>query len=337
MASVRRSIGWAMTTSAFVDEAAIAEAQAFNAELERMLAELPRPDTVPPEVTRQARREGRGFFPAPVFLPQARELSAPGRSGDIRLRVLAPETEATGIYFHIHGGGMCLGACDEQDERLWALVEATALCVVSVEYRLAPEHPYPAGPDDCEDAALWLLEHGAAELDAPAVFAIGGESAGGYLSALTLLRLRDRHDAGGAFRAANLVYGVYDQSLTPSQRLWGERYLVLSTPLIEWFSDQYLPNIPRDERRDPDVSPLYADLQDLPPALFTVGDLDPLLDDTLFMQARWRAAGNETELRVYPEGVHAFNYFPLALGRACNEDQYDFLRSRVGSFASDPT
>jgi acetyl esterase len=316
-------------TSPAVDAAAIEEARAFNAELERMLAELPLPHTIPASVTRQARREGRGFFPAPEFLPQAREIVAPGRAGDIRLRVLAPEGEATGIYVHIHGGGMCLGACDEQDIRLWDLVQATNLCVASVEYRLAPEHPYPAGPDDCEDAAVWLLEHGPSELDAPGIFAIGGESAGGYMSAVTLLRLRDRHDAARSFRAANLVYGVYDQSLTPSQRLWGARYLVLSTPLIQWFGDQYLPNVPRDERRDPDMSPLYADLHDLPPAIFTVGDLDPLLDDTLFMEARYRAAGNETELRIYPEGVHAFNYFPLALARACNEDQYRFLRERV--------
>jgi acetyl esterase/lipase len=317
------------TISPSIDEAAIEEARAFNTELERLLAEQPPVHTVPPAVTRQARRDGRGFFPAPEFLPQAREIVAPGRAGDIRVRVLASESEATGIYVHIHGGGMCLGACDEQDLRLWDLVQSTNLCVASVEYRLAPEHPYPAGPDDCEDAVLWLLENGASELGAPGVFAIGGESAGGYMTAVTLLRLRDRHDAAGSFRAANLVYGVYDQSMTPSQRRWGERYLVLSTPLIEWFGDLYLPDVPRDERRDPDMSPLYANLHDLPPAIFTVGDLDPLLDDTLFMEARYRAAGNETELRVYPEGVHAFNYFPLAIARACNEDQYGFLRERL--------
>ena len=80
------------------------------------------------------------------------------------------------------------------------LARETQLVVASVDYRLAPEHPYPAAPDDCEDAALWLLDGGAQELGAPAVLAIGGESAGGHLSALTLLRLRDLH--GVAMRSA---------------------------------------------------------------------------------------------------------------------------------------
>ena len=96
------------------------------------------------------------------------------------------------------------------------LAEATGLAIASVEYRLGPEHPHPAGPDDCEDAALWLLGGGAAELGAPERFAIGGESAGGHLSALTLLRLRAR--GGPTFAAANLVFGAFDLSLTPNAR-----------------------------------------------------------------------------------------------------------------------
>ncbi len=111
-----------------------------------------------------------------------------------------------------------------------ALAESTGLCAVSVDYRLSPEYPYPAAPDDCEDAALWLLERGFAELDVPEVATIGGESAGAHLSATTLLRLRDRHGVTDAFRAANLVYGVYDLSMTPSSRNWGDSFLVLSTP-----------------------------------------------------------------------------------------------------------
>jgi acetyl esterase len=137
--------------------------------------------------------------------------------------VLAPEVPARGIYLHPHGGGWVLGDCDLQDPLLWDLAQATGLCVASVGYRLAPEHPYPAAPDDCEDAALWLLEHGPVELDTPAVFVVGGESAGANLSVITLLRLRDRHAIMSAFRAASVIYGCYDVSMTPSQRLWGER------------------------------------------------------------------------------------------------------------------
>lgn len=91
---------------------------------------------------------------------------------------------------------------------------------------------------------------------------------------------------------------------------------MLSTPAIRWFVEQFVPD--PSVHRDPAVSPLYADLRGLPPALFTVGTLDPLLDDTLFVYGRWVAAGNEAELTVYPGGVHGFNLFPTALARSAN-------------------
>ena len=87
----------------------------------------------------------------------------------------------------------------------------------------------------------------------------------------TLLRLRDRHGITGAFAAAVFQYGSFDLSMTPSQRLWGERNLVLSGPIISWFLDQFLPTQDREQRRDPDISPLFADLSGMPPAIFTVG------------------------------------------------------------------
>ena len=124
------------------------------------------------------------------------------------------------------------------------------------------------------------------------------------LAAVTLLRLRDRHGITGAFAAANLLYGVFDLAMTPSLRSWGERALVLSRPIMEHFFTMFLPGMDDEARRAPDISPLYADLHDMPPALFTVGTQDPLLDDTLFMEARWRAAGARTELAVLPEAVH---------------------------------
>jgi acetyl esterase len=306
----------------------LGEARAFNAEFERDLATRPPVYAVPPEQTRRARRDGVGILGAPEFLPQAREVTVPARGGEIRARVLAPESEPAGVYLHIHGGGWVLGACDEQDVRLWELVEATGLCAVSVNYRLAPEHPYPAGPDDCEDAALWLLERGLQELGAPDPIAIGGESAGAHLSVTTLLRLRDRHGLAGRIHAANLVFGVYDLSMTPSQRLWGDRELGLSTPAMRWFGDCFVPELDLEERRRPDVSPLYAELENLPPALFTVAELDLLVDDSLFLAARWQAAGNEAEVRMWPEALHGFTGFPIALARAAREAQYEFLRAQ---------
>lgn len=300
------------------------ETRAFNGQLAQLLATLPPLESVPIEVTRRVRTEGGGVFPAPALLPQARELTVPARGGELRLRMLAPEGEPAGVYLHLHGGGFCLGGCDQQDPRLLALARATGLVAASVEYRLAPEHPFPAALDDCENAALWLLEHGAAALGAPARFAIGGESAGAYLAATTLLRL-PRH----AFAAANLVYGVYDFSGTPSRRAAEVSTLVLSGPTMDFFDRCFMPGLDAEARRDPALSPLYADLCGLPPAIFTVGTNDPLLDDTLFMEARWRAAGNRTALHVAEEAVHGFNLFPIAAARLANDAQHEFLKEAL--------
>jgi acetyl esterase len=313
-----------------LDEAALAESRAFNEAVIELLEQEPSVHLLPPDESRRARREGKSVFPPPDFLPRAYDVAVPTRAGEIRARVVPPDSEVTGVYLYLHGGGWVLGCCDEQDDRLAALADATGLCAVSVDYRLAPEHPYPDGPDDCEDAALWLLERGREELGSPKRFAIGGESAGAHLAVTTLLRLRDDHGISGAFGAANLVFGVYDLSMTPSQRNWGDRYLILSTPMMHWFGRAFIGDRTTDELRDPDISPLYAELDDLPPALFSVGDQDPLLDDSLFMAARWRAAGNDAELKVWPESLHGFTAFPLAVARAANEAQYDFLRVALG-------
>ncbi len=312
-------------------ETLLAETRAFNAELERLLATMPSVHTVPPEQTRYARREGRGLFPAPVFLPGARTLEIDGPVGPLPLRIIAPEREPGGTFLHVHGGGWTLGNHDLQDARLDRLARETGLAVVSVGYRLAPENPYPAAPDDCEAAALWLLgTEGRATVGAGSPLAIGGDSAGAHLAVVTLLRLRDRHGITGAFDAAVLEYGGFDLSMTPSQRLWGERNLVLSEAIISWFADQFLPAHDREQRRDPDISPLFAELSGMPPAIFTVGTQDPLLDDTLFMEARWRAAGHPTELRIWPEAPHGFLSLPMSVADAAVAAEHDFLLRTLG-------
>ncbi|HZU80571.1 MAG TPA: alpha/beta hydrolase fold domain-containing protein, partial [Acidimicrobiales bacterium] len=198
----------------------------------------------------------------------------------------------------------------------------------SVDYRLAPEHPFPAGPDDCESAALWLLDAAGPEFGTERLL-VGGESAGAHLAALTLVRLRDRLGSVERFAGANLVFGQYDMSGTPSVRRWGPRNLVISTPIIEWFADNFLPGLSAEERRRPGISPLFADLSGLPPALFTVGALDPLLDDSLFMHARWQGAGNSSELRVYPESPHGFTAFPSRMAQMAQAEQLAFLAARA--------
>ena len=303
----------------FRPEAISPETAAFNAQLEAMFATLPPAYTQEPQKIREGREAGKGIFGPIVRSPMARDRSIEGPGGPLPLRVFVPDT-IRGVYLHIHGGGHVLGRAHHSDERNEAIAHNCKVAVVSVDYRLAPEHPYPAGPDDCESAALWLVEHAKADFGSDRIM-IGGESAGAHLAAVTLVRLRDRHSFTG-FAAANMVFGVFDLSGTPSVRRWGDRELVLSAKTMQWFSDHFVPS---DKRREPDVSPLYAGLAGMPPALFTIGTLDPLLDDSLFMHARWLAAGNDSELAVYPGGVHGFTSFDYPLARQANARINAFL------------
>jgi acetyl esterase len=307
----------------FRADAISAETRTLNEAMVKLLTDQPNWWVVGAEATRAARRRGDGPFPPPVFSARAITRTIPGPGGlDIPLRIIAPAASPRGVYLHIHGGGWVLGGADMQDPMLERIADATGLAVVSVEYRLAPEHPYPAGPDDCEAAAAWLAHNAKAEFGSDAV-TVGGESAGGHLSAVTVLRMRDRHGYTG-FRGANLVYGAFDMSMTPSQRQFGETRLVLRTSDIVQFANAFLPTV--TERRDPDISPLFADLRGLCPALFSVGTSDALLDDTLFMYGRWVAAGNAAELAIYPGGAHGFTLFPNRLADEAGARSEEFLR-----------
>ena len=250
-----------------------------------------------------------------------------GPAGPVRLRTFTHE-QPQAVLFHIHGGAWMAGTPDAMDLLHEIIVDTCEVAVVSVDYRLAPEHPYPAAPDDCEAAAAWLVEHAADEFGSDRLF-IGGESAGAHLAAVTLLRMRDKHDVADRFVGANLVFGAYDLSRTPSQRGVG---ITPGTDILDGTGepiDLFLSGMPAEARRDPDVSPLYADLRGLPPALFSVGTNDHLLDDTLFMATRWEVAGNRSELLVYPETPHgcialpsvAAHFFPRLFGffRECLE------------------
>ncbi|MGF1665971.1 MAG: alpha/beta hydrolase [Acidimicrobiia bacterium] len=296
-----------------------AEVVAFNAMIEETTRDLPKIWDVGPVVARAARDEGASVFGPLVLSDRARQIDIDGPGGSLPVRVFEP-AEPRGVLLHMHGGGWVLGAANHHDPMLERLADATGLVVASVDYRLAPEHPYPAGPDDCEAAALWLVENGPAELGGP-LLAIGGESAGAHLSAVTMIRLRDRHGLA-PFRAALLTYGCFDLRGTPSLAAFGDRPLILNTSVTRWFVEQFVGG---EDLEQADISPLFADLSGLPPALFTVGDADPLLDDSLFMAARWRAADNDADLDIWPGGIHAFDYFETDYGLAARAGMAEFL------------
>ena len=255
-----------------------------------------------------ASRAAMATMYAPVEGAEVREIAG------VPCRLFLPEGPATAVYLHFHGGGMILGAPEMNDAGNQLLARERGLAVVSVDYRLAPEHPYPAGPDDGVAVARWLLENAEADLGSGRLL-LGGESAGGYMAAAVALRIRDELGAIDRVLGLELVFGVYDWGRSPSQR--GLRPSdgpdILSPEGIELFGDCYLPGRTDDERRAPEVSPAFADLRRLPPARFSVGTGDHLLDDTLFMASRYAAAGNEVDLWVGPDLPHGFMWFPCGL------------------------
>lgn len=236
----------------------------------------------------------------------------------VRCRVFVPDDlPARAVYLHFHGGGMILGAPEMNDVANLDLCRRTNMAVVSVDYRMAPEHPYPAGPDDGSAVAAWLLEHAEDEFGSARLLT-GGESAGGYMAAAVLLRIRDEFGAAHRVDGANLVYGVYDWGRPPSQR--GLRVTdvpdILDPAGIVFFGECYLPGMNDDERRAPGISPAFADLRELPPVLMSVGTADHLLDDTLMLAARWAAAGNEVDLFVAPDLPHGFGAYACGITEA---------------------
>jgi acetyl esterase len=255
--------------------------------------------------------------PGPSNPPAVDELvGVGGRTVPLRIHVPAGRA-ATGAFLEIHGGGFYLGSAASSDVRNRQLADALGIVVVSVDYRLAPEHPWPAAPDDCETAALWLAEH-AEQRFGTTKLGVGGFSAGATLAMTTLLRLRDRGIT--AFGSAVLQFGTYDLSAqTPAGRLIADEY----------FLEAYAGT--RSDRTNPDLSPIYAEPAGLPPVLMVVGEDDVLLQDNLAMAARLSGAQVDVDLRIYPASPHGFTAHPTPMARAALEDIQTWLTGHLGA------
>jgi len=263
----------------------------------RPLHELPpveaRANAMPPEL---------GGPEQPVH--QVVNRKVPGDGGLIPVRVYRPSAASplpALIYFH--GGGFVLGGLDMVDRTCRAMANASGCVVISVDYRLAPEHPFPAAADDAFAATQFVAEHAADFGVDPSLIAVGGDSAGGNLATVVALRARDAGGPALAFQL--LVYPLVDftDHDSGSMREFAEGHF-LTTAIMDYFADHYLP--PGVDRRQPWVSPLKANLAGLPPASVLTAECDPLRDQGEAFAARLKQAGVQTALKRYDGMIHPF-------------------------------
>ena len=235
-----------------------------------------------------------------------RDIEIPGPAGTIAARVYDPAPEPAGTVVFYHGGGFVFGRLDDFDALCRTLAVTSGARVVSVDYRLAPEHPFPAAPDDAFAALVWIAEQ---YPESPIV--VAGDSAGGNLAAVSALRARE---AGGPELALQvLVYPVVDCDLTrPSYAEYADTKLILNKPEMEWFMNHYLP----DEalRTHPYAAPIRASsFEKLPPAYVVIAQHDPLRDEGLEYAAKLEAAGVPVTVRHYDDQIHVFFTLPNLL------------------------
>ena len=243
--------------------------------------------------------------PPDVRVP-TEDRAVPGAAGAVPVRVYRPASGgAAPVVVYFHGGGWVIGDLDSCDTICHRLSGGVPAVVVSVDYRLAPEYPYPAAVDDCDAVTTWVAEH-AGELGAdPSRLAVAGDSAGGNLAAVVARRARDRGGPPIAFQL--LVYPVTDATRSlPSYVENGSGYL-LDADTMAWFYRLYLAGADPEQ---PDVSPLFVeDCSGLPPGLVVTAEFDPLRDEGEAYAERLRLAGVDVATSRYDGMIHMFYGF----------------------------
>ncbi len=278
----------------------------------------PRIESLPPAQARAETVRGalavRGPLPA---LPRIEELEIPGSGGPIRARLYAPDAEpgGTGLLVYFHGGGWVIGDLDTCEGLCRFLASESGAAVLAVDYRLAPEHRFPAAVEDAVAALAYAAERAGYLGADPDRIAVGGDSAGGNLAAVAAQAARSGEAPRPAFQL--LIYPVCDLSeKRPSYHLFREGFL-LTEAEMDWFRAQYL----RDPgaERDPRVSPLLAeDLSGLAPAYIATAGFDPLRDEGEEYARRLSAVGVPVALRRHEGLLHSYANL-TAVGRAARE------------------
>jgi acetyl esterase len=260
---------------------------------------------VSPAEAREVVKEMRFYLGAGApAIPHIEERTIDAASGRIRVRLYDPGTPAPApAVIFLHGGGWTTCNIDIYDGVARQLAKRSGLRLVSVDYALAPEHPFPIPLDDCVAAVRWALSDGAKEFGIdPARLAIAGDSSGANLAIASCLKLRQSGPI--PLRGAALIYGCYSADTdTLSSRAYGGGAYLISKPEMEWYWENYAPT--EEACRDPLAAPLLADLKDLPPLYIAASECDVLRDDSEQLVSRAQRAGVETEFQLWKGMIHA--------------------------------
>jgi len=285
-----------------------------------MMRAQPRPENPSVEEMRAGFEALAGLLPCPPDVTRT-PVEAAGRPAEW---IAAPGADPSRAVLYLHGGGYVIGSLNTHRELAGRLSRASGARVLLLDYRLAPEHPFPAAVEDAAAAWRWLITQGVAARRA----AVAGDSAGGGLTLATLLRLRD---TGAPLPAAGVCLSPWvDLEATGAsmQSRSAVDPIVQREPLLQ-MAQLYLGGA---SARDPLASPLYASLRGLPPLLVQVGEAETLLDDATRLSERARAAGVEVTLEVWPEMIHVWHLFAPLLpeGAKAVDGVGAFMRERLG-------
>jgi acetyl esterase len=280
---------------------------------------VPAMHTLSPDASRRLYRDRRHLVqPDPPQVAQVQPLQAPGPHGGIALRLYRPlrssrpASAALPVLIYFHGGGWVIGDLDTHDTLCRELANGAGIAVVAVDYRMGPEHRFPAAVDDCIAATKWVHAQAATlGLDAKRI-AVGGDSAGGNLAAVVALTARDTGDMALAYQL--LIYPATDmRRIAPSHTRNGQGYL-LTTDTMAYFQGHYITDAAHElEWR---ASPLlHPDLRHLPPALVLTAGFDPLRDEGIDYAQRLSLAGNRATHISFERQIHGF----ILMGRVIDE------------------
>ncbi|HOV18149.1 alpha/beta hydrolase [Ottowia sp.] len=300
--------------------------------LERMArAPYPPLHTLSAQAAKQAYEKSAGVLEVPKpELARMHDLVITARDGAaLRARLLAPSSDAgLPVLLFLHGGGFTIGSIDTHDTLCRMLAKLSGVAVLTLEYRLAPEHRFPTAVNDAWDALQWLAGEGARTLGLDATrIAVGGDSAGGTLAAVSAIQARD---AGLPLALQLLIYpGTTAHQDTPSHATHADDPMI-DKAQIDWFFGQYIDESQREDWR---FAPLLADdVEGVAPAWLGLAECDPLVDEGVLYADKLRAAGVPVDLEIYRGVVHGFVQMGRALpeARRFHHDAAQALRQAFG-------